>query len=519
MNYWILVASPDKWFCDSCELNANVNDILLNLTTQKWRVREDYFQNARVSDKCIIKISQDTRAQKNRTLENGEIVDVLEPGIYGLAEIIEELYFDDYEQCHRIEIQCTKNLFQLKEIIDRSTAEKILGNDFVSQSSKKIEEKKYYDIVDYINSSEADDKKDDEEMSNLMPQEDIYPASINVSKDDSSVYELKRQKDLERIQLSPSYQRENVWSLRQKSELIESILMGIPLPIMYFFQDNSGVKQVVDGKQRLSALFDFIDNKFALSELNILEDLKGKKFKNLSGLDQGKLEDYKIPINVIKPPTPDRIKFDIFDRVNRGGTRLNNQEMRNAIYQGRATELLEELKNNENFKKATDYSIRSKVMKDRYMILRFIAFYLWKHNLLTNRDGSFVEYKSDIDAFLGKTMEFLNFTNEEIVQKAKEVFELAMKNACSIFGQNGFRVSTYLNESHKRAVNMALFDSLSYLLSDKNVQMKADQIKISIHALFQDKEFNASITSPVDSSTKVVSRFNKMDDILKELRK
>lgn len=519
MNYWILVASPDKWFCDSCEQNANVNNILLNLTTQQWRVREDYFQNAKIGDKCIIKISQDTRSQKNRTLENGEVVEILESGIYGLAEIIEELYYYDEDQCHYIEIQITKNLFQSNEIIDRNMAEEILGNDFVSQSSKKIEEKKYYDIVERINSTEADDKKDDEEMSTNSSQEDIYPASINVSKDDSSVYELKRQKDLGRIQLSPSYQRENVWSLRQKSELIESILMGIPLPIMYFFQDNSGVKQVVDGKQRLSALFDFIDNKFALSELNILEELKGKKFKNLSGLDQGKLEDYKIPINVIKPPTPDRIKFDIFDRVNRGGTRLNNQEMRNAIYQGRATELLEELKNNENFKKATDYSIRSKVMKDRYMILRFIAFYLWKHNLLINKDNSLVEYKSDIDAFLGKTMEFLNFTNEETVQKAKEAFELAMENACSIFGQNGFRVSTYFYEPHKRAVNMALFDSLSYLLSDKNVQMNAEQVKILIQELFKDKEFNNSITSPVDSSTKVISRFNKMDDILKELNK
>jgi hypothetical protein len=519
MNYWILVASPDKWFCDNCEKNANVNDVLLNLTTQQWRVREDYFQNAGIGDKCIIKISQDTRSLKSRTLENGEIVDILESGIYGLAEIIEEVYFDNYEQCHRVVIQITKNLFQANEIIVRGKAEKILGNDFIAQGSKKIEEKKYYDIIGLINLEESDDKKDDEEMSNHVSQDDIYPASINVSKDDSSVYELKRQKDMERIQLSPSYQRENVWSLRQKSELIESILMGIPLPIMYFFQDNSGVKQVVDGKQRLSTLFDFIDNKFALLELNILEDLKGKKFKNLSGLDQGKLEDYKIPINVIKPPTPDRIKFDIFDRVNRGGTRLNNQEMRNAIYQGRATELLEELKNNENFKKATDYSIRSKVMKDRYMILRFIAFYLWKHNLLMNKDGSFVEYKSDIDAFLGKTMEFLNFTDEETVQKAKKAFELAMENACSIFGQNGFRVSTYLNEYYKRAVNMALFDSLSYLLSDKNVQMNSEQIKISIQALFKDQEFNTSITSPVDSSTKVISRFNKMDDILKELNK
>ena len=512
-----MVASPDKWFGENSHENANVNDILLNLATQPWRVREDYFQNAKIGDKCIIKISKDTRSVDRRTLNSSEVVDLLESGIYGLAEIVEELYYDDEDECHRVKIQVTKNLFQENEIIDQDMAEKILGNDFISQSSKKIDEKKYYELLESIDNEESQDKQDDRDMSDNSSDEEIYPASINVSKDDSSVYELKRQKDLERIQLSPSYQRGNVWSSKQKSELIESILMGIPLPIMYFFQDNSGIKQVVDGKQRLSALFDFMDNKFSLSELNILQELKGKKFKNLNGLDQGKLEDYKIPINVIKPPTPDRIKFDIFDRVNRGGTRLNNQEMRNAIYQGRATKLLEELKDNENFKKATDYSIRGKVMKDRYMILRFIAFYLWKNKILKNKDGSLIEYKSDIDTFLGKTMEFLNFTSEETVQKAKTAFEFAMTNACSIFSQNGFRVSSYLHESYKRPVNMALFDSLAYLLSNESIQMNPDRVKQLVQELFKDNEFNNSITSPVDSSTKVISRFNKMDSILKEL--
>ena len=183
-----------------------------------------------------------------------------------------------------------------------------------------------------------DDDKDI--TSDIDELQNIYPASINVSKDDNSIFELKRQFDKQRIQLSPSYQRGNVWSQKQKSELIESILMGIPLPIMYFFEDKNGIKQVVDGKQRLSALFDFMENKFTLTDLSIMSELKGKKFKDLDGINQGKIEDYKVSINVIKPPTPDRIKFDIFDRVNRGGTSLNNQAMRNAIYQGVATKLL-----------------------------------------------------------------------------------------------------------------------------------------------------------------------------------
>lgn len=365
----------------------------------------------------------------------------------------------------------------------------------------------------------SQDFQDDQEIaSNTVEVGDIYPASINVSKDDNSVYELKRQYDKGRIQLSPSYQRGNVWTQKQKSELVESILMGIPLPVMYFFQDDNGIKQVVDGKQRLSALFDFIDDKFALSELSIMEGLKGKRFRDLEGIDQGKIEDYKVSINVIKPPTPDRIKFDIFDRVNRGGTTLNNQEMRNAIYQGKATELLEELKDSEDFKKATDYSIRQRVMKDRYMILRFIGFYLWRKKLLRAKDGELVEYKSDIDAFLGKTMEFLNFTDDEMIDDIKQAFGCAMKNAHTIFGQDGFRVSTYFDEEYKRPVNMALFDVLGYLLTHKEVEQNREKTKELVENLFKDSEFNNAITSPVDSSTKLNKRFEKIEEVLKRLQ-
>ena len=360
---------------------------------------------------------------------------------------------------------------------------------------------------------------DNDISSDIKELQDIYPASINVSKDDNSIFELKRQFDKQRIQLSPTYQRGNVWSQKQKSELIESILMGIPLPIMYFFEDKNGIKQVVDGKQRLSALFDFMENKFTLTDLSIMSELKGKKFKDLDGINQGKIEDYKVSINVIKPPTPDRIKFDIFDRVNRGGTRLNNQEMRNAIYQGEATKLLERLKDGEDFKKATDYSIRDKVMKDRYVILRFIAFYLWKKGKLTQANGELVEYKSDIDNFLGKTMEFLNSSDNKTLQDIEKTFNFAMKNACNIFGQNGFRVSTYFNEDYKRAVNMALFEVLSYLLSHKETEQYPEKTKELVFTLFKDSDFNDSITSPVDSSTKLNKRFEKIESVLKELQK
>ena len=119
--------------------------------------------------------------------------------------------------------------------------------------------------------------------------------------------------------------------------------MGIPIPVFYVKERNDGVYVVVDGKQRLTTLFDFIDNKFALRNLSILTEYENVTFDSLSPLDQNKIEDCTLTINVIKPPTSDRVTFDLFDRVNRGGTRLNNQEMRNALYQGNATRLIDRL--------------------------------------------------------------------------------------------------------------------------------------------------------------------------------
>ena len=158
--------------------------------------------------------------------------------------------------------------------------------------------------------------------------------SVRVSKKDFSIYELYRKYQKGQLILEVSFQRKAVWETKQKYELIESILMGLPLPIFYFKQQDNATYVVVDGKQRLSALFDYLDNKFALKSLRILQFLNGKKFKDLTGelgIYQSQLEDYQIYSHVILPPTPDKILFDIFDRVNRGGTLLNKQEIRKAL--------------------------------------------------------------------------------------------------------------------------------------------------------------------------------------------
>lgn len=297
--------------------------------------------------------------------------------------------------------------------------------------------------------------------------------------------------------------------------------MGIPIPLFYFFESKDAKIQIVDGRQRITTVIDFMNDKFKLGKLNIIKNLNkddkdesnGKKFSDLDALLQRKIEDYQIDTYIIQPPTPEKIKFDIFDRVNRGGTRLNNQEMRNALYQGNATKLIDELSELDIFKKATGNSIESKRMKDRYIILRFIGFFLYRsHNL-----GK-IEYQGNIDEFLAQVMSFLNELNdynEELIADIRLAFTKSMFFAHNNYGADIFRFKN-LNGENKRPINMALFESLAYLFV-----LCCDKGKIpskeSIEKLKKEKFDNPDkFVKGVDSTANVKYRFDEVEKFLEE---
>lgn len=334
--------------------------------------------------------------------------------------------------------------------------------------------------------------------------DEVYPlSSIRIEKGRMSLYEIKRRCERGDIILNPDFQRNKVWDRKQESELMESILMGIPIPIIYLFQAKDATIQIVDGRQRISAVIDFMNDKFGLTKLKIMKNIKKEpKFKDLEPIQQRKIEDYQIDTYLIQPPTPERVKFDIFDRVNRGGTRLNNQEMRNALYQGQSTKLLKELSELDSFKKATDNSIKPKQMKDRYIILRFIGFYLYFSKQLND-----IEYKGNIDDFLAEVMQYLNKTDSKIIAKLRDIFDKTMEFAYKNFGNDVFRFS---NEgySSKRPVNMALFECLSFAFA-LCVQQNTKIGKEELNALKNKFDKSGKFTSGLDSIPNVEYRFDE----------
>lgn len=351
-------------------------------------------------------------------------------------------------------------------------------------------------------------------------EEQVYPMNkVKVDKGFYTVFELKRRFDAEprRIKLDSDFQRENVWYKDRKSELIESVLMGLPLPIFYFNQDKYGNLIVVDGRQRLGALFSYLDNEFKLSKLKILPEENGKRFSDLSPVLRGRIEDFQIQAHVIMPPTPDRIKFDIFDRVNRGGVTLNKQEMRNALYQGEATMLLKRLTLSEAFKNATGGAfLKEKRMKDKYLLTRFITFLLYDEQRLKDEKGERYLYKNDIDELLGNGMDALNHMKMQEIQKIEQLVLDTLEKSYYYLGEDAFRLTKGIKRT---PINMNVFEAVMYALryvpsGQKMLQPKVEQ---EISQLLNSTEFRDNIGNHRDSAEKLKWRLETAEKIGRSL--
>ncbi len=283
-----------------------------------------------------------------------------------------------------------------------------------------------------------------------------------------SVYELKRKFDKTEADrknnlklrngliLDESFQRTgNVWSRTQKSQLIESVLMDIPIPFIYLAESGDGNLVVIDGRQRLTALFEFLDNKFSLSNVSFFPQLKGKKinqFKDELELYKTKIEDAHLYVIKIRATTPEPLKLQIFSRVNRNGTPLNSQEIRHALYQGASTKLLERISNDFNI-------LNRKRMKDRYIVLRYIAMRLYTLDSLYNYDtGKKVEYK-DINTFLSEAMAAINTFSEDQIEEIYDDFKKVYNKAINILGDMAFKLNK------ENPLNMIWFEETLLILS------------------------------------------------------
>jgi len=177
------------------------------------------------------------------------------------------------------------------------------------------------------------------------------------------------------LDLQPYFQREYVWKLKPElpSRLIEFILLEIPIPPLYFGRLAGGKLEVIDGQQRLTTLIEFIANKFELQRLTRVPSLNGQTFRQLSTEYQEKIKDTPIRTVEINAGNNTELRYEIFERLNRGSMALNEQELRNCVYRGEFNALLAKLEMDSKWRSVKGGDVPEPRFKEREMILRFLA--------------------------------------------------------------------------------------------------------------------------------------------------
>lgn len=310
-----------------------------------------------------------------------------------------------------------------------------------------------------------------------------------------------------RFVLDPDFQREFVWDDKKQSRLIESILMRIPLPVFYVAEDSEGRLIVVDGRQRLTTLKRFINNELELS-LTDRPDLHRKTFEHLEVRLQNRVEDCQLLFYIIDHAVPERARLDIFERVN-GGEVLTRQQMRNAIYNGPATQFLKEEASTELFKSATGKSLDTKKMQDREFVNRFCSF------TLLDLDT----YKGDMDDWLARGLVQLGKLPEPEREALRERFRRGLRNNFEVFGKHSFRKHRTADQS-RSIINASLFDVMITHLATYTSASIAERASALRHAFYKrmdDDDFKEAITYGPNTPKKVRFRFKIADEMMKEV--
>lgn len=356
----------------------------------------------------------------------------------------------------------------------------------------------------------------DDEITNVDEEMKAF-TSINSNCNIESLITKIRRKHYD---LTPDWQREFVWNTKQKSALIESVLIGLPIPSIFIFQNPTYPHDVIDGKQRLTTLFTFTNDGFHLSGLTTLRSLNGKKYSELPDGFKEKLESYDININMISSSDPN-LKFKMFERLNTGGTSLNDQEVRNCVFRGPFNDLLRKLAMNDVFVELMGRNFENKRMVNEATILSYFVF----HDLITNNSvSSKKSFKGAINQFCEKNQNADVFTLNQL----SEDFKFTCRAASKIFGDGTAFRKLKINpdgtiaDNTGLATNNAIFrlQLMAFSLYRNrlvDLQLRSDEIRACFFELLSDENFRHLILYSGGNFRKNYEAFIIWSDVLAEI--
>lgn len=317
------------------------------------------------------------------------------------------------------------------------------------------------------------------------------------------------------IDTQPAYQRRERWSTKRQSALIESFLLNIPIPPVYLAEEAYGKYSVIDGKQRLSTITNFMRNKLVLSELDKFTALIGLTFKKLPTEPKNALEirPYVRVITLLKQSDPE-LKYEVFERLNTGGEALYPQEIRNAAFRGPLNDLLFKLS------KAKFLRRQLKISKDtepaflQMLDVEYVLRFLTMKSVWNDFSG---DYRRSMDRFMEKNRD----PAAPRLTDLENSFNAALSRCETFWGDEAFK--RFEGQTTRNQFLAGMYDAQmvgASLLSTARAEKlgsKVPQIRKATRALFADGSFEKWVRSGTNTRSSVEGRIGAVKEMLESI--
>ncbi len=333
------------------------------------------------------------------------------------------------------------------------------------------------------------------------------------------------------IKLDPEYQRRHRWSPETSSRLIESLILNIPIPVIFLSQDvdvDTEVSDatsrytVIDGQQRLTAMYNFMKNDLMLEGLQTLSDLNGSRYIDLPSFLLRRLEERTVKCLRIDSTVDAQVKFDIFERLNTGSVKLESQELRNATARGPFNDAVKTLAKYSTFMTliqvdGKDPLSNPKVqkMEDVELVLRFFAL----------KDSRYLRLRKGFREFITSSLLEFNDLDDLTIMARSDAFTTYMDFLLATEGSYAFAKWRIEGQQEKRmsTFNAAVYDAvavgLAEVFSAEDIRQNPGEVAAALSgykALFADKDFFAAVSGSVNDAAKVQYRINAVVEFLRK---
>ena len=365
-----------------------------------------------------------------------------------------------------------------------------------------------------------------EDLDDLSIDSQSYGAVVHAA--DWTVQTILQQIRKGNIELNPDFQRREAWRLHRKSNYIESLILGIPVPqiVLAERKDQRGQFIVIDGKQRLLTLRQFTSDRedsayqpFKLAGLAVRKDLNGLTYEDLTTrpdyqADLNALDNSTIRTAVIRNWKDEEFLYAVFLRLNTGSVPLSPQELRQALHPGPFVRYVDKYsRESEIVRKLLHLNAPDVRMRDAELIIRYFAF----RNFL----GA---YRGSLKQLLDKTAEHFNNNwerDQELIEAQTHELEQGVSACFAIFGQDN-ACRKWNGKEYEPALNRAIFDALMHYFINDKIAARAVKKRAAVEAAFKkicadNHKFRAAVEGTTKSIESIYTRLRLWGEVLKEV--